>query len=54
MHEAPDVGFDPAFLLDALAAVEGERVRFGFEGKSSPALFTEGAWRCVVMPVTLE
>lgn len=48
------LGFNPEFLLDALAVLESEDVSFEWNGKASPGKITEGSYTYVVMPVSLE
>ena len=50
------LGFNPDYLLDALAAMESEKVVLNLEGTLTPALLIpEGdtMYKCVVMPVRL-
>ncbi len=48
------LGFNPAFLLDALGVLPGESIAFEWNGASSPGKITEGNYTYVVMPVSLE
>ncbi len=48
------LGFNPEFLLDALAVLEGDDVMFEWNGKASPGKITEGSYTYVVMPVSIE
>ena len=48
------LGFNPEFLLDALSVLDGDDVRFEWNGPSTPGKITEGDYTYVVMPVTLD
>jgi DNA polymerase-3 subunit beta len=51
-----EIGFNVNYLLDALAAVEGEEVELGLTDSNSSCLITaptEKAARYVVMPMRL-
>jgi DNA polymerase-3 subunit beta len=54
--EPVTVGFNPDYLLDALAGCSGEVVEAWFSGSGNPALFkevSEAKFQAVVMPVVL-
>jgi len=49
------IGFNPAYILDALKVVEGEQVTFAFQNANSAAkLCDDGGLVYVVMPVLLD
>ncbi len=48
------LGYNPEFLLDALAVMTAESVPFEWDGKSAPGKLTEGSYTYVVMPVSLD
>jgi len=49
------VGFNPAFVLDALKVVDSERIRFGTNGANSAAKISdESGFIYVIMPVLVE
>jgi len=48
------LGFNPEFLLDALAVLENDDISFEWNGAGSPGKITEGSYTYVVMPVSLE
>ena len=50
-----EVGFNPDYLIEALNVVRSEKVRFAFNGPTSPGKLTDGDnFTYVVMPVSLE
>ena len=49
------VGFNPAYLLDALKTVEGETVKVGLNNRNSAARLTDGSgFVYVLMPVIID
>jgi DNA polymerase-3 subunit beta len=48
------LGFNPDFLLEALAVLTGDALRFEWNGRASPGKVTEGSYTYVVMPVSIE
>ena len=48
------LGYNPEFLLDALAVLKSESVPFEWDSKTSPGKLTEGGYTYVVMPVSLD
>lgn len=52
--EAVRMGFNPAFLLDALRAAEGEHATVLFYGPTWPVVLREAAMTQVVMPCSID
>ena len=49
------IGFNPAFLLDALKVVEGEQLTFSFSNRNAAAKVTdESGFLYVIMPVLID
>jgi DNA polymerase-3 subunit beta len=48
------LGYNPEFLLDALAVLKSESIPFEWESKTAPGKVTEGGYTYVVMPVSLD
>ncbi len=48
------LGFNPDFLLEALAVLPAGDIAFAWNGKASPGKITEGSYTYVVMPVSIE
>jgi len=46
-------GFNARYMLDALAQVDGDQAMMEVSDNLAPALFSEGAFRAVVMPMRL-
>jgi DNA polymerase-3 subunit beta len=56
-YDGPEekIGFNPAYLLDALKVVDGEEVRFAFTSRNAAAKLTdEAGFLYVVMPVLID
>jgi DNA polymerase-3 subunit beta len=56
-YDGPEekVGFNPAYLLDALKVVDGEQVTFAFANRNSAAKLTDDAgFLYVIMPVLID
>jgi DNA polymerase-3 subunit beta len=52
--EPLEVGFNPAYLMDAVKVVDAEQFTFNFKGPSKPGVITEGRiFTHVVMPVSV-
>jgi DNA polymerase-3 subunit beta len=49
------IGFNPAYLLDALKVVEGDQVSFAFQNANSAArLGDDSGFLYVIMPVLID
>ena len=49
------IGFNPAYILDALKVIDGEQVTISFSNKNSAAKLTDGAgFLYVIMPVLID
>ena len=56
-YDGPEekIGFNPAYLLDALKVVDGERVSFAFSNRNAAAKLTdEAGFLYVIMPVLID
>jgi len=56
-YDGPEerIGFNPAFLMDVLKVVEGDRIRFAFKNANGAAkIMDDGGLVYVVMPVLLD
>jgi DNA polymerase-3 subunit beta len=52
--EAMEIGFNPAFLVDALKTMEAEKFTFHFKGSSKPGIMSEDRiFTYVIMPVSI-
>jgi DNA polymerase-3 subunit beta len=53
--EASEIAFNPTYLLEGLAVMDGEMVSFEFRNPTSPAKVSDGEeFTYVVMPISLE
>ncbi|NJN14428.1 MAG: hypothetical protein HC813_01995 [Planctomycetes bacterium] len=56
-YEGPEekIGFNPAFVIDALKAADGESVRIEIKNRNAAAkICDESGFLCVVMPILID